>query len=497
MSQYIIALDEGTSSCRAVLFNSNAEIVDIAQQEFTQLFPKPGWVEHDPIEIWTKQLAVLHELISQNNVKAIDIEAIGITNQRETTVVWDKQTGKPIYNAIVWQDKRTSQICEQLKADDWEPIIRTKTGLVVDAYFSGTKVQWILNNISGAQAAAEKGELLFGTIDTWLIWNLTQGQVHATDSSNASRTMMFNIENQQWDEELLDVLNVPELMLPEVKDSDGAFGHFELDNVKIPIAGVVGDQHAALFGQRAWQKGNAKNTYGTGCFLLLNTGQELIHSNSGLLSTTAWRRNGNVCYALEGSVFIAGAAIQWLRDALKIIDSAQETEFLAEQATEDDMVVIVPAFSGLGAPYWDMDARGAVFGLSLGSGKAEMVRATLQSLALQTYDVLKAMQNDSGLELSKLCVDGGAIANNYLAQFQADILTTNIERPKSLESTATGAAYMAGLSVGFWDEEFLLKQGQIDKIFTPQMNKDQRQRYLHFWQKAIDRTRGWLTKKQI
>ncbi len=495
MDRYIIALDEGTSSCRALLFNKNAEIVDVVQQEFSQIFPQPGRVEHDPVEIWTKQLAVLKKVVKNNNIQPKQIAAIGITNQRETTVVWDKQTGKPIYNAIVWQDKRTSDICDQLKADQWESIIKAKTGLVVDAYFSGTKIQWILDNVPQARAAAEKGDLLFGTIDTWLIWNLTQGKVHASDVSNASRTMLFNIETQEWDDELLEALNIPKAMLPEVLDCDAHFGCFEFDGARIPISGVIGDQQAALFGQYAWAKGAAKNTYGTGCFMLLNTGQDLIHSQTGLLSTIAWRRSGKVNYALEGSVFIAGAAIQWLRDALQLIDSAKETEDLAEQADVDDKIVVVPAFAGLGAPYWDMQARGAVFGLSRGSGKAELVRATLNSLALQTYDVFMAMQEDSGIQLTALRVDGGAIANNYLAQYQADILNLDVERPKNLESTATGAALMAGLGIDFWTEDFLVQKIHAEQVFSPQMKSESREQELTLWQKAIERTRGWLDKQ--
>ena len=492
MSQYIISLDEGTSSCRAVLFNDKAEIVDIAQLELTQLFPQPGWVEHDPMEIWNKQLEVLQKLVDDNSLEATDIATIGITNQRETTVVWDKVSGEPIYNAIVWQDKRTASICAALKADKWEPIIRAKTGLVVDAYFSGTKVQWILDNVAGARETAEQGNLLFGTIDTWLVWKLTNGLVHATDCSNASRTMLMNIETTEWDDELLECLNIPSSILPAIKNSNDHFGDYLLDGVKIPITGVLGDQQAALFGQLAWNEGQAKNTYGTGCFLLLNTGNHKIQSESGLLSTIAWRKKGEVTYALEGSVFIAGAAIQWLRDALELIDSAEETEALALAASEEDHIVVVPAFVGLGAPYWDMDARGAVFGLSRGSGKAELVRATLQSLALQTYDVLSAMQADSNINLSALKVDGGAIANNYLAQFQADILNIHIERPDNLESTATGAAYMAGLGSGFWSEDFIQKQSNIEQTFKPEMTEAIRRSYIKLWEKAIERSRGWL-----
>ncbi len=492
MSQYIISLDEGTSSCRAVLFNDKAEIIDIVQKEFTQLFPQSGWVEHDPMEIWNKQREVLQKLLADHNLKALDIAAIGITNQRETTVVWDKITGEPIYNAIVWQDKRTASICDALKADQWEPIIQAKTGLVIDAYFSATKVQWILDNVSGARDAAEQGNLLFGTIDTWLIWKLTHGSVHATDCSNASRTMLMNIETTEWDDELLECLNIPSSILPTIKNSNDHFGDYQLDGVNIPITGVLGDQQAALFGQLAWQEGQAKNTYGTGCFLLLNTGAHKVQSESGLLSTIAWRKNGHTTYALEGSVFMAGAAIQWLRDALELIDSAKETEAIALSASEEEHLVVVPAFVGLGAPYWDMEARGAIFGLSRSSGKAELVRATLQSLALQTYDVLSAMQLDSNIKLSTLKVDGGAIANNYLAQFQADILNIHIERPDNVESTATGAAYMAGLGANFWSEDFIQQKSKVDKTFTPQMTESTRQSHLRLWEKAIERSRGWL-----
>ncbi|MBL4744456.1 MAG: glycerol kinase GlpK [Cycloclasticus sp.] len=492
MSKYIVSLDQGTSSCRAVLFNETAQIVDITQHEFAQHFPKPGWVEHDPMEIWTCQLGVLNELLMNNGIAGEEIAAIGITNQRETTVVWNKNTGKPVYNAIVWQDKRTADICENL-IDDWEPIVREKTGLLINAYFSATKIKWILDNVEGARALAESGDLLFGTIDTWLIWNLTQGQVHATDCSNASRTMLFNINTAQWDDNLLDALTVPSCMLPTVKDSNAHFGDCHIGGASVPITGVLGDQQAALFGQLSWQKGEAKNTYGTGCFLLLNTGDERVISDSGLLTTIAWRMNGHIVYALEGSVFIAGAAIQWLRDGLRIIDNAQETESLANAANNDEHVVVVPAFVGLGSPYWDMDVRGAVFGLSLSSGKAELARATLESIAFQTYDVLMAMQKDSELQLKTLKVDGGAIANNYLAQFQADILDVIIERPHNLESTATGAAYMAGLGAQFWTEEFIQQQYRIESSFIANMPKEKREEHLKRWQKAIVRTRGWLS----
>jgi len=493
MSQYIIALDEGTSSCRAVLFDAKAQIVDVTQQEFTQIFPNSGWVEHDPEEIWTKQLEVLTELIQKNSVKSTDIAAIGITNQRETTLIWDKKTGEPIYNAIVWQDRRTADICENLIKDGWEDIIKAKTGLVVDAYFSGTKIQWILDQVPQARAKAEAGELLFGTMDSWLIWKLTKGKQHVTDCTNACRTMLMNIESQEWDEELLEALNVPIQILPEIKDSDAHFGNWEFDGATIPIQSVLGDQHAALFGHGAWHQGDAKNTYGTGCFMLMNTATNYVPSDLGLLSTVAWRRSGKVCYALEGSVFIAGAAIQWLRDGLKIIDSAKDTENMANEAIDDEHLVVVPAFAGLGAPYWDMNARGAIFGLTRGSGQAEIVRATLQSLALQTYDVLEAMQTDSGIKLSALKVDGGAIANNYLAQFQSDILDVEIHRPQNLEATASGAAYMAGLAIDFWNENFILEQSKLERRFTPEMSSAEKEKHITLWKKAIERTRGWLS----
>ena len=494
MSQYIVSLDQGTSSSRAVLFNEKAQLVDITQREFPQHFPKPGWVEHDPMEILDSQLAVLKELLSKHKLSGGDISAIGITNQRETTVLWDKSTGKPVYNAIVWQDKRTADTCQALMDDDWEPIVREKTGLLIDSYFSATKIKWILDNVEGMRALAESGDLLFGTIDTWLIWNLTKGQVHATDCSNASRTMLFNINTLSWDNDLLEALDIPSNILPTVKDSDAHFGDYIIDGLNIPITGVLGDQQAALFGQLSWQKGEAKNTYGTGCFMLLNTGEERIISDSGLLTTIAWRSNNKIIYALEGSVFIAGSAVQWLRDAIQIIDDAKETEELANNAAEDDHVVVVPAFSGLGSPYWDMSARGAVFGLSLSSGKAELARGTLQAIAFQTYDVLTAMQKDSNLQLKTLKVDGGAIANNYLAQFQADILKVVIERPHNLESTATGAAYMAGLGAKFWTEDFIKQQRKIECSFVASMPAEQRDAHLSRWAKAISRTRGWLAE---
>jgi len=439
-----------------------------------------------------RSLAVCKEVLGVACASAAQITGIGITNQRETTLVWDRETGKCVYNAIVWQDKRTVETCEKLIDEDWQPIVKAKTGLMIDAYFSATKIKWILDNVDGACSLAGSGDLLFGTIDTWLIWNLTNGQVHATDCSNASLTMLFNINAATWDGDLLHMLDIPNNILPTVKDCVAYFGYYLLDGINIPIHGVLGDQQAALFGQLSWQKGEAKNTYGTGCFMLLNTGQERVISDYGLLTTIAWRTNDKITYALEGSVFIAGSAVQWLRDGLQIIECAEQTEELANAADNEDHVVVVPAFSGLGAPYWDMSARGAVFGLSLGSGKAELARGTLQAIALQTYDVLTAMQNDSGIKLQALKVDGGAIANNYLAQFQADILEVAIERPKNLESTATGVAYMAGLGVGFWTEAFIQQQYDIDYRFNSNMAAEQREKYLARWKKAIKRTRGWL-----
>ena len=438
--KYIIAIDQGTTSSRAVVFDEEAKIVGIAQKEFAQHFPESGWVEHDPMEIWESQWEVFEQVIKENNIEASDIAAIGITNQRETTVVWDKNTGEPVFNAIVWQDRRTASICDELKEQGLEPYIKENTGLVVDAYFSGTKIKWILDTVDGARAKAENGELLFGTIDTWLIWKLTKGAVHATDYSNASRTLVYNIKELKWDTKLLEALNIPEKMLPEVRNSSGEFGTIDYNGASIPIMGVAGDQQAALFGQACFQPGMAKNTYGTGCFMLMNTGDKLFNSKNGLLTTLAWGIDGKVTYALEGSIFIAGAAIQWLRDGLQLFTDAAESEALANSAGDSDDVYVVPAFTGLGAPYWDMYARGAIFGLTRDSGKEQITKATLQSLAYQTKDVLDAMQDDAGIELKTLQVDGGACANNYLMQFQADILGKVVDRPEVIESTAVGAA---------------------------------------------------------
>lgn len=490
--RYVIALDQGTTSSRAVLFNGKGKIEGITQKEFTQHFPRPGWVEHDPMEIWDSQWEVFNQLVSKHKIKPSNIAAIGITNQRETTVVWDKNSGEPVFNAIVWQDRRTASICESLKSKGLEDYIRQNTGLVIDAYFSGTKIKWILDNIKGARQRAGKGELLFGTIDTWLIWKLTNGKVHATDYSNASRTLLYNIRQLKWDSNLLKTLDVPETMLPEVRDSSGNFGELEYKGAKIPITGVAGDQQAALFGQTCFEAGMAKNTYGTGCFLLMNTGKELVLSQSGLITTIAWGIDGHIQYALEGSIFVAGAAIQWLRDGLKIIDSALESEDLARQAEDAEGVYVVPAFVGLGAPHWDMYARGAILGLTRDTGREHIVKATLESLAFQTRDVLDAMQKDSGIELKKLQVDGGASANNFLMQFQADILGADVERPQVIESTALGAAYLAGMAVGLWEKEQITENRRIDQTFIPVINETKRQTLYAGWQRAVKRSMGWI-----
>ncbi|MES0489389.1 MAG: glycerol kinase GlpK [Leptospirales bacterium] len=493
---HIIALDQGTTSSRAVLFNKNAEILNIVQKEFRQIFPKSGWVEHDPLEIWNSQRDVLHELMQNNTLAAGDIAALGITNQRETTVIWEKESGKPISNAIVWQDRRTAFICEKLKEDGLGDYIRENTGLIIDAYFSGTKIKWLLDNIPGTRKKAQNGELLFGTIDTWLIWNLTEGKVHATDYSNASRTMLYNIHTLCWDKKLLSALEIPESILPEVKNSSDDYGSYVFtDNggakQSIPVCGVAGDQQAALFGQGCLEKGSVKNTYGTGCFMLMNTGEEQIQSASGLLTTIAWGLKGKITYALEGSVFIAGAAIQWLRDGLKIIDSAPISEQLAIAANDDSDVYVVPAFAGLGAPYWDMYARGAIFGLTRDTGQNEIVRATLCSLAYQTKDLIDAMQKDCAIELKNLRVDGGACANNFLMQFQADILGKKVERPPVIESTALGAALFAGIGVGFWDETMLSGDRPIEKTFLPTITEQKRNKLYAKWQKAVTRSMKW------
>ena len=492
--QYILALDQGTTSSRAILFDKNTNIIGVEQQEFTQIFPQPGWVEHNANEIWETQLAVAQKVLKNNNISAEQIVSIGITNQRETTLVWDKKTGEPIHNAIVWQDRRTAAICDNLKAQKLEKYVRTNTGLVIDAYFSGTKIKWILDNVAGARERAERGELAFGTMDTWLIWKLTNGKSHVTDYSNASRTLIYNIKKLNWDKKMLDVLGIPKSMLPEVKPSSGIFGAAadEYFGAHIPIAGVAGDQQAALFGQACLSEGMAKNTYGTGCFMLMNTGEKLVYSKNGLLTTIAWGLDGKVEYALEGSVFIAGAAVQWLRDGLKMITNASLSADYAKNVDSTDGVYVVPAFAGLGAPYWDMYARGAIFGLTRGTTNEHFIRATLESLAYQTKDVLSAMEQDSGISLSALRVDGGACANDFLMQFQSDILGVNVERPKIIETTALGAAYLAGLATGFYSKEDMKKNWQIDHTFSAQMASNQRIELYSGWKKAVSRTVGWL-----
>ncbi len=489
--KYIVAFDQGTTSSRAVLFDKKGDIVGIAQQEFTQFFPKPGWVEHDPDEIWNSQLSVFRQLLNDHGVHPGEIAGIGITNQRETTVVWDRHTGVPVMHAIVWQDKRTAPLCEELKREGWEDHVREKTGLVIDSYFSATKIAWILENVPGAREKAEQGDLLAGTIDTWLLWKMSGGRVHATDYSNASRTMLYDIASLRWDDKLLEVFHIPASMLPDVHPSSYHFGDFLFDGTAIPVAGIAGDQQAALFGQACFNPGEVKNTYGTGCFMLMNIGTEFHYSDNGLLTTIAWGLDGKVYYALEGSVFIAGAAIQWLRDALGLIDTAADTEYYATKA-EGDGVYVVPAFAGLGAPYWDMYARGAVFGLTRDTGKAHIIKATLQSLAYQSKDLLDVMERAAGLQLSSLKVDGGAVANNYLMQFQADILGIPVERPVITESTALGAAFMAGIERGFWKQEEILQNRQTDRLFTPEIPEKRREQLLAGWKKAVGRTMGWL-----
>lgn len=490
--KYILALDQGTTSSRSVIVDELGEIIAIEQQEFRQIFPKSGWVEHDALEILETQLITLKKVIKTAKINVKDIVGLGITNQRETTVVWNKTTGKPIYNAIVWQDKRTADYCKELKKRELEEYVKRNTGLVIDSYFSGTKIHWILQNVKDAKEEAEKGNLLFGTIDTWLVWNLTNKKVHATDYSNASRTMLFDIKNLCWDDSLCDELDIPKSMLPDVKPSSYHFGDFEFENHTIPIAGIAGDQQAALFGQACFKKGNAKNTYGTGCFLLMNTGTEIQYSKNGLLTTIAWGLNDKVYYALEGSVFVAGSAIQWLRDGLEIIKSAEESELFAEEVDEENPVIVVPAFAGLGAPYWDMYARGAIFGLTRDTGKSHLIKATLQSLAYQTKDLLIAMEHDAETQLTALKVDGGACANNVLMQFQADILNTAVDRPKNTETTVMGAAYLAGICVKLWKQEDIETDKKIDKEFVPSFTKEKRNRLYKKWLKAVERSKDWL-----
>ena len=493
--KYVLALDQGTTSSRSILFDETSNIVAVAQKEFTQIFPKPGWVEHNANEIWSTQIGTMAEVVANAGIDPSEIAAIGITNQRETTVVWEKATGKPVYNAIVWQSRQTMAICDDIKAKGLADKFRQKTGLVVDAYFSGTKVKWILDNVEGARAKAEAGELLFGTIDTWLIWKLSGGKVHVTDYSNASRTLMYNIRDLKWDDELLEILTVPKSMLPEVRPSSEVYGLTApavFQGAEIPIAGAAGDQQAALFGQTCFRPGMAKNTYGTGCFMLMNTGSELYTSKNGLLTTIAWGIEGKVEYALEGSIFVAGSAVQWLRDGLKAIEAAQDSEYYAGKVTDAEGVYVVPAFVGLGAPYWDMKARGAILGLTRGTTKGHIIRATLDSMAYQTKDVLGAMEADSGIKLQALKVDGGAVGNNLLMQFQSDILGVPVDRPVVTETTALGAAYLAGLAVGVWaNKEDLIQNWQLNRRFEPTMGADERAKLYAGWQKAVKRSMDW------
>ncbi len=495
MSEYILSFDAGTTSSRAIIFNKEGEIVQLAQKEFKQIYPKPGWVEHDPMEIWGSQSGVAREVLEFSGIRPEEIAAIGIANQRETTVIWDKHTGKPIYNAIVWQCRRTAKYCDKLKEEGWAQKIREKTGLVIDAYFSATKIAWILDHVENARKKAENGDLLFGTIDTWIIWNLTRGKVHVTDYSNASRTMLFNIHTLDWDDEILEKLNIPRSLLPQVKNSSQIYGYTDeksYGGVKIPISGIAGDQQAALFGQACFYPGMVKNTYGTGCFVLMNTGDKVIDSKNGLLTTIAWGIDDKITYALEGSVFVAGAAIQWLRDELKLVYDAPQSEYYAEKAEDTGGVYVVPAFTGLGAPYWDMYARGGIFGLTRGTKREHLVRATLESLAYQSKDVIEAMKEDSQIPLTNLRVDGGASANNFLMKFQADMLDTQILRPKTLETTALGAAYLAGLAVGYWKNQDEIFEGvKVDKTFLPDMSEEKRNKNYKYWKKAVQRTMSW------
>ena len=494
MAKYIMALDSGTTSNRCILFNRQGEICSVAQKEFAQYYPKPGWVEHDPVEIWNTQISVAQEAMRKAGARPEDIAAIGITNQRETTVVWDRATGEPVYNAIVWQCRRTAEYCDELRARGLAEPIREKTGLVIDAYFSGTKLRWILENVAGARARAERGELLFGTIDTWLIWKLTGGRVHVTDYSNASRTMLYNIRTLRWDEEILKELDIPACMLPEAMPSSCVYGQSDpaIFGAPVTIAGAAGDQQAALFGQTCFAPGEAKNTYGTGCFLLMNTGETPKTSRSGLVTTIAWGLDGRVEYALEGSVFVAGAAIQWLRDELRLVESAPDSEYFATKVADTNGCYVVPAFVGLGAPYWDQYARGCIVGLTRGVNNAHIIRATLESLAYQTNDVLRAMEEDAGIRLAALKVDGGASANDFLMQFQADISNAPVRRPVCVETTAMGAAYLAGLAVGYWQsKEEVLSNWKISRVFAPGMDGAQRERLLSGWRRAVDCARGW------
>jgi len=500
--KYVIALDQGTTSSRAIVFDKDGNTVGVSQKEFTQIYPKAGWVEHNPMEIWASQSSVVTEVIAKTGITNDEIAAIGITNQRETTVVWDKSTGEPVYNAIVWQCRRTANICNELKEKGLEDYVRRNTGLVVDAYFSGTKVKWILDNVEGAREKAEKGDLLFGTVDTWLIWKLTNGKVHVTDYTNASRTMLFNIRDLKWDEKMLEELNIPKSMLPEVKNSSEVYGQANLGGVggtggiRVPIAGAAGDQQSALFGQACFEKGEAKNTYGTGCFLLMNTGENAVESKNGLLTTIAIGIDNKVEYALEGSVFVGGASIQWLRDELRLINDAADTEYFAKKVKDSNGVYVVPAFVGLGSPYWDMYARGTIVGLTRGANRNHIIRATLESIAYQSRDLIDAMEDDSKIKLAALKVDGGAVKNNFLMQFQSDILGTDVLRPMVTETTALGAAYLAGLAVGFWkSKEEIRNRWQVETKFDPAIGEERKEKLYKGWKKAVERSMAWEEKE--
>jgi len=492
-----MALDQGTTSSRAVIFDHNGSIISMASKEFKQIYPKPGWVEHNPTEIYSSQIEIARDALSKANLTAVDIVSIGITNQRETTILWDKKTGKPIYNAIVWQCRRTAPICDQLKKKGLAEIIQKKTGLVVDAYFSGTKIKWILDNVKGVRERAKKGEVLFGTVDSWLIWNLTGGKVHVIDYSNASRTMIFNIHQLDWDEEILEEMDIPKAILPQPLPSSYVYGNTdkEIFGVEIPISGDAGDQQAALFGQACYEPGMAKNTYGTGCFILMNTGGKIVSSKNGLLTTIAWGVNGKVEYALEGSIFIAGAVVQWLRDELRMINSSEEIEKYALKVKDTNGVYLVPAFVGLGAPYWDMYARGTIVGLTRGANKEHILRAAEESIAYQSRDVLEIIQKDSGIGLKKLKVDGGAVRDNFLMQFQSDILGVPVVRPQVIETTALGAAYLSGLAVGYWkDKEEIAQKWKVDKEFSPNMDEKIKEKLYKGWKKAVSRSLSWEEK---
>ncbi len=490
METYILSLDQGTTSSRAILFNKKGQIIHVAQREFSQYFPNPGWVEHDGNEIWGSILSVIATVLSESSVKPEQIAAIGITNQRETTILWDKESGQPIYHAIVWQSRQTKEICDELEVKGYHNLFKQKTGLLIDAYFSGTKVKWILDHVEGAREKAERGELLFGTIDTWLIWKLSGGQAHVTDYSNASRTLMFNIYDLKWDDELLEILSIPKSILPEVKSSSEIYANTAVEHFfgkEVPISGAAGDQQAALFGQACYERGMAKNTYGTGCFMLMNTGEKPVQSPHGLLTTIAWGINGKVKYALEGSVFVAGAAIQWLRDGLRMLKSSADSEEYAIRVDSADGVYVVPAFVGLGTPYWDSDVKGAVFGLTRGTTKEHFIRATLESLAYQTKDVLAAMEEDSGIQLKSLRVDGGVVKNDFLMEFQSNLLNVPVERSKINETTALGAAYLAGLAVGYWSsQDEITKNWSIERTFLPKMDEKDRRHLYHGWKKAVN-----------